>query len=74
MSTCGIIYIFVYCNSKSEIVRESLNNNEIMINNNAINSRISINQYELEILEAKKNKKRKIKKTFTSQFHFYYYL
>ena len=62
MSTCGIIYIFVYCNSKSEIVRESLKNNEIMIKNNTINSRITLNQYELEILEAKKNKKRKIKK------------
>ena len=56
MSICGIIYLIVYYNSKSELINDKKTDN--LINNNIINMNVN----KIKMIEEKKNKKRRTKK------------
>ena len=56
MSICGIIYLIVYYNSKSELINDK--NTDNLTNNNIINMNVN----KIKMIEEKKNKKRRTKK------------
>ncbi len=58
MSICGIIYLFVYFKSKSELINDKHTDN---LTNNSI---LNMNVLKIKMIEEKKSKKRRTKKIF----------
>ena len=58
MTICGIIYLIVYFNSKSELINDKHTDN--LTNKNIINMNVS----KIKMIEEKKSKKRRTKKIF----------